>query len=248
MSDKINIYMEISNSALKDNTCLMLSEDWSTRWHFVNREQNRASPEETDIAVIDRPALMKGIGAQAVVIFLGAVENDSRFFSALEEPNPELLVKVIKRAHSYRDITRQNAGSAYKTPGANDTLESIAQSLSARVHQLIKQSEMRIALVDQMPAGVLGIDDESNVVLLNPKAIEILGVEDTPVWGLSAEALLGSPEAAAFISSDSDGDFALKIKGAEVIMRRAPFVLENNLAGTIVVLWRKEDTSKGKGA
>lgn len=239
MSERTNIYIEISDQSLKEKTYQRLSEDWTINWTFASREKNKTEPEDIHIAVIDDPKWLSTLGNQAVLVFLGRPDNDAPYFSTLEEVTPESLFKVIKRAYSYREITNQNAESLY-TPKDKDSLESIAQSLSVRVNQLLKQSEMRIALVDQMPVGILGIDDESCVVLANPKAIEALGMEDLPIWGLKASSLL-SDKIEAFLKDEEAEETEITPNGKRIAVRKSSFYLDENYAGTILALWKIND-------
>jgi PAS domain-containing protein len=242
MSERTNIYIEISDQSLKEKTYQRLSEDWTINWTFVSREKNKAEPEDIHIAIIDNPKWLSTISDKAVLVFLGKPDNDAPYFSILEEVNPDSLFTVIKRAYSYREITNQNAESLY-TPKDKDSLESIAQSLSVRVHQLMKQSEMRIALVDQMPVGILGIDDESSVVLANPKAIEALGMEDLPIWGLKATTLL-TDNIDKFLKDEDAEETEIVQNGARIAVRKSNFYLEENYAGIILALWELDDEKK----
>jgi PAS domain-containing protein len=235
MSERTNIYIEISDQSLKEKTYQRLSEDWTINWTFVSQEKNKAEPEDIHIAVIDNPKWLSTLSEQAVLVFLGKPDDDAPYFSTLEEVTPESLFKVIKRAYSYREITNQNAESLY-SPKDKDSLESIAQSLSVRVNQLLKQSEMRIALVDQMPVGILGIDDEENVVLANPKAIEVLGVEDLPIWGLKATSLL-SEKIGNFLKNEEIMETEINPDGKKIMIRKSSFYLDDSYAGIILALW-----------
>lgn len=239
MSERTNIYIEISDQSLKEKTYQRLSEDWTINWTFASREKNKAEPEDIHIAVIDDSKWLSDLSDRAVLVFLGRPDNDAPYFSTLEEVTPESLFKVIKRAYSYREITNQNAESLY-TPKDKDSLESIAQSLSVRVNQLLKQSEMRIALVDQMPVGILGIDDENCVVLANPKAIEALGMEDLPIWGLKAPSLL-SDKIEAFLKDDEAEEIEIAPNGKRIAIRKSSFYLDENYAGMILALWKIND-------
>ena len=236
MPERTNIYIDISDHTLKEKTCQRLSEDWTINWTFVSKSSNKANPEQTHIAVIDNQKSLEHLQDSAAVIFLGATDDDAPYFSILEEVTPDSLTKAIKRAYSYREITNQNAESLY-CPKNKSALESMAQSLSVRVHQLMKQSEMRIAMVDQLPIGVLGIDDENTIVLANPKAREFLEVEDLPVWGLKADALLGNTIEAFLKNTDTD-EIILERNGHKLSVRKADFTLDENYAGIILTLWK----------
>lgn len=233
----MNVYLKISDEELKGKTLQKLSTDWSLSWHFVGDAQNQANPTATDIAVIDQSTYLDLIHSGAAIIFLGKTSDDMPYFSIIEEANPETLSKAIRRASSYREISNQNAESLY-SPKDKQELESIAHQLGAKVQQLVKQSEMRIALVDQMPVGVIGIDDEDTIVMANPKAIELLKVEDIPIWGLKSSELLQSADAAAFICDPEKESVSIERNGDVLEIRKSDFTLEGRFAGTILILWK----------
>lgn len=233
----MNVYLKIADEELKGKILQKLSTDWSVSWHFVGDAQNKADPAATDIAVIDNSAYLDFIHKGSAIIFLGKTSDDMPYFSIVEESDPEMLSKAIRRAHSYREISNQNAESLY-SPKDRQELESIAHQLSSKVQQLIKQSEMRIALVDQMPVGVIGIDDEDIVVMANPKAIELLKVEDIPIWGLKSGELFQSGDVASFICDPAKESVTFERNGDVIEIRKADFMLENHFAGAILILWK----------
>lgn len=233
----MNVYLKIADEELKEKTLQILSTDWSVGWHFVGDAQNQADPAATDIAVIDKNSYLDAIHSGAAIIFFGKTSDDMPYFSIVEEASPEALSKAIRRAHAYREISNQNAESLY-SPKERQELESIAHQLSSKVQQLIKQSEMRIALVDQMPVGVIGVDDEDTVVMANPKAIEILKVEDIPIWGLKSNELLRSGDAAAFICDPEKESVTIERNGDMIEIRKSEFNLDGRFAGTILILWK----------
>jgi c-di-AMP phosphodiesterase-like protein len=100
----------------------------------------------------------------------------------------------------------------------------------------MKQSRMRIELVNQMPVGVIGIDDENTVVLVNPEAIRLLDADEIPVWGLQAGELL-SEKINPFLKNKNKKDIRINIDGTEINIRKSFFYLDNSFAGTILVLW-----------
>lgn len=237
MTGKFNIYVELKNAELKDDILQKISDDWTVNWGIVTRSQNSSEPELTDIAVTDNPKALGSISKKAAVIFLGIPPEKANFFASIEKPSVESVFKAVKRANSYKEITKQNEVSLFCEKENKESLESIAESLSVHIHQLQRQSEMRIALVDQMPVGIMGIDDENTIVLANPKAIEILGVEDIPIWGLSVDSLL-TDAVGDFVRSESLSEMNLNRYGHSILIRKAPFILEDTFAGTILVLWK----------
>lgn len=237
MTGKFNIYVEIKNTELKEDILQKISDDWTVNWGIVTRSQNNSEPELTDIAVIDNTKILNSLSKKTTIIFLGNPADRVNFFATIEKPATDSVFKAIKRANSYKEITKQNEVSLFCEKNNKESLEAIAESLSVHIHQLQRQSEMRIALVDQMPVGVMGIDDESTIVLANPKAIEILGVEDIPIWGLSVDSLL-TETVGAFVKNENMTEMNLNRYGHNILIRKSPFILDDTLAGTILVLWK----------
>jgi len=222
---------------LQEQLCQQLMSDWTVPWIPVARDAWKSFPDEIDMVVLDKGTPPLEIKEDTPLIFAGAAEDPGKYFAVQEDKDPEAIFRAIKRAHSYQEITKQNREALYPEHKAQDALESIAQTLSAKVHQLIRQSEMRIALVDQMPIGVLGIDDENMLVLANNKAIELLSMEDIPIWGLPIVSLLGN-DIEAFLSAPKES-FLFTRYGRELEFRKTPFLLDSKLAGTILVLWER---------
>ncbi|OGV52624.1 MAG: hypothetical protein A2017_20700 [Lentisphaerae bacterium GWF2_44_16] len=237
MPRKVNIYVELSDLALKEQVLHKLTEDWSIKWSFIGKDENKATPEKTAIAVIDHPQTIPSIAQGVIIIFVGKHKEKNSFFAVVETPSPDSVFTVIRRAYSYWEITEQNTASLYSEKHEKQALESIAETLSAHIHQLTRQSEMRIALVDQLPIGVLGIDDENTIVLANPKAIDVLAVEDIPIWGLSVSSLL-TESVGKFIRDEEKKEIVINRYGQNIIIRKAPFMLNDEFAGTILVLWK----------
>jgi PAS domain-containing protein len=246
MVEKINIYIEIADFNLHEQVIGVLSEDWASSWNVINAEKNRAYPEDTHIAVIDKASIKKHLGPQTMVIFLGESESEKDYFSVIEKPEPDAIYRAIKRCWTYKEITRQNAQSLYSTEKGQESLENIAHSLSIKVHQLIRQSEMRIALVDQMPVGVIGIDDEDSIVLANPKAIELLGLEEYPLWGIQM-SMVFTEDVCDFIKSNDDHDIMIDCYDQKVVIRKTNFILDDKFAGRILMLWERGDPEQREG-
>lgn len=245
---KINIFIEIADQLLKKQLSQVISDDWAYHWHIINKEINQLSPTDTDIAVIDNPANQKFLDKKTVKILLSRQKSSSNgFFVTLSTTDPIDIFTEIKRAYSHRQIIIQNREALVPQLENSINLATIAQSLSAKVTQLIRQSEMRIALVDQMPVGVIGVDDEGIIVLANPKAIEILGVEDLPIWGMPAENLL-TFKINSFISSP-DTITTINRNNENIVVRKSDFELQGSFAGTIIILTKdfpdQEDTNIG---
>lgn len=245
--NKINIYIHLNDESLRTQLIELLSADWALRWNVVTEDYARNYPEAVKIAVTDSlPETAAIAPSKTLVIFCGDPGRDFPCFSCLSESTPEQIFSALKRANTYLDISQQNQEAMYKPDSGDEALETVAQSLSAKIHQLIKQSEMRIALVDQLPVGVLGVDDEGIIVLANPKAIEELSAEDTPIWGMPAQLMLGD-DVASFIKKKEENETYMVRYGKKLKVRKAAFMLEGNFAGTILVLISETSPDQTKG-
>lgn len=240
MAGKVNIYIAVSDAKLKERLYQLITDDWTVPWNFVTSETNRMNPDHTDLAVLDDESILKTLDDKVINIFIGKPGDEAPFFTCLDSDDPERIYTELKRAYSYKEITIQNRESLYPEIKKTESLESIAQSLSTRVNQLMRQAEMRIALVDQLPVGVLGIDDEGVVVLINPKAIEYLDLENVPVWGMHLSNLL-SEDVWKFLNDDSSKSMTMKRDGEGYKLLKETFLLNDTYAGTILVLTKSEN-------
>lgn len=245
--NKIDIYINLSDEQLRNQLVELLSSDWALRWNVVTEDYARNYPDAVKIAVTDNLPETESIApSKTLVIFCGDPGKDFPCFTCLSEKSAEQIFNALKRANTYLDISQQNLEAMYKQESGEEALETVAQSLSARIHQLIKQSEMRIALVDQLPVGVLGVDDEGIIVLANPKAIEDLSAEDTPIWGMPAPLMLGD-EVASFIKKKNENETYMIRYGKKLKVRKSAFMLDGNFAGTILVLISEPLPDQTKG-
>jgi len=248
MSSKTNVLIEIKDLSLKEKLADLLAGDWAMAWNLLDAARRPELAATALVGVVDDERSVSMFGQNTTLIFLGAPSSEERFFCSVEtgEKASEELHKAIRKAYAYRETTRQNIESLYPNFQGGATLEAIAQSLTARIHQLIRLSEMRMAVVEQMPVGILGIDDEGNIVLANPKAIELLGMEDIPIWGMAAETLI--QEAGMAFLKDKDSEETQIIRyGQAITLRKSPFVLENAIAGTILILFRPSPAPQQTG-
>jgi len=248
MSSKTNVLIEIKDLSLKEQLADLLAGDWAMSWNLLDAARRPELAATALIGVVDDESSASRFGQSTTLILLGETSSAERFFCSVEngEHAPEELYKAIRKAFAYRETTRQNIESLYPNFQGGATLEAIAQSLTARIHQLIRLSEMRMAVVEQMPVGVLGIDDEGNIVLANPKAIELLGMEDIPIWGMAAETLI-QENGMAFLKDKDAEELQIVRYGQSITFRKSPFILENSIAGTILILFRPSPASQQTG-
>ncbi len=240
MSSKANIFLELRDPSLKELIAAHFAGDWTSSWNLVDASRNPNAASTALVAIIDDERSASVFGKSTSLVFAGSPEDPNRYFQTVEteKPNaPEALFKAVKLAFAYRETTLQNIESLYPAIGDSAPLELMAQSLTARLHELQQLSDMRLSLIEQLPIGVLGIDDEGIVALANPKAIEILGMEDSPIWGLSVKAIFKG-QADAFLADAKAEELRICFEEQQIILRKSPFLLEKRSAGTILTLLR----------
>jgi PAS domain-containing protein len=242
MAKKVGIVLDLTDKTMRERLAHLISDDWTAPWRLQESETHMGS-DGFVIRVTDAGIRTKPNPPLAPVIFVGnpTTEEKNRSFSVVPASSePETVLREIRRAYSHCEILRQNLDSIVPCLDGNEALASLVRSFSTRLNQMVRQSEMRIALVDQLPVGVLGIDDEDHIVLANPKAVEILSVEDIPIWGMQVERLLGR-EVGEFLA---DGRERMEITRHDepIVLSKSRFLLDGAFAGTILVLNRKKES------
>lgn len=232
MSAKINLIIEVANKRLKREIEEKLASDWTASWKIIPASHGNGS----EIAVTDSVSKLPEKCSGKYVILSGKPKKSDKVFASSESKSSDEIIELIRQAIAYKDITEQNLISKYGQYEDDKDLEVLTQSLSAHIDQLVKQSQMRIAIVEQFPAGMIGIDDENVVVMANPSAVRMLGLEDMPIWGMEAAALLGS-ELAAFLKQDKKEQIKIKKGSRNLLFRKTPFMLDKKQAGTILAVW-----------
>jgi len=246
MSSRINIMVDLADASLRERLALLLAGDWSTSWNLVDALRNPQASAVAPIAITDDELKAKSLDSKTLCIFVGTPESDKGLFDAIPPgQNAEgALFTAVKKAFSYKETIRQNIESLYPSTIAGEALKSVAHSISGKLADLRKLADMRLAIIEQMPAGVVGIDEEGTIVLANAEAIKLLGMEDTPVWGMDAGALFNAilPN---FLSDTLKTSASFELYGQKLEVRKSPFLLENRPAGTILILSRPFASREG---
>jgi PAS domain-containing protein len=247
MSSKTNILVDISDPSLREDFAVLLASDWTNSWNMLDAKRNPQFAATAQIAVVDSEAALALFNRSASVVFFGSSSDESKIFERIdasaEKPADEIF-RAVKKAHAYRETTRQNIESLYPIPEKGSPLESVAHILSERLHELQRLSDMRLSLIEQLPMGVIGIDDEGAVVLANPKALELLGLQAIPVWGMSVAELLEG-KADALMAAENEAWAEIVFKERRLILGKSPFLLENSPAGVILTISEPYIKSRG---
>ncbi|MEN9361156.1 MAG: hypothetical protein RL095_2691 [Verrucomicrobiota bacterium] len=148
---------------------------------------------------------------------------------------PETLAREVRRAWMQFETRRSNL-AAYESARDNaSTLEEIAQGLAQRVRQLSRQNEMRIALLEQMPVGIVGVDDLGCVVLVNAEAHKVLAELPVSPFGMPADMIFPS-EVVALLHDRSRSSANYEICGQRFLVKRSDMDIDGEHLGQILAL------------
>jgi len=225
---------------------MLFAADWSNAWNLIEVSRSPQAAATASVAVLDDESKASLFGQQSTLIFLGQPKRPERYFLCIpsdEAALAEALFKAVKKAFAYRETTLQNIESLYPNMEGGDSLEAMACSLGMRMQELQRLSDMRLAIIEQMPAGMIGIDDEGIVVLANPMAVQLLAMEDVPLWGMEIGRLLNG-KLAEFIEDKAKESLEAEVCGQALSIRKSSFALEKGKAGTILVILRQSASQK----
>lgn len=187
----------------------------------------------------DYPAILPD-AAPAVVVtddpFFRAPPGSALIYVSPESAaKPEGLVREVRRAWMQFETRRSNM-AAYESARDNaSTLEEIAQGLAHRVRQLNRQNEMRIALLEQMPVGIVGVDDLGCVVLVNAEAHKVLAELPVSPFGMPADMIFPK-EVVVLLRDRSRTSAVYEICGQRFLVKRSDMDLDGEHLGQILAL------------
>ena len=114
------------------------------------------------------------------------------------------LVIGRRSSHGVREVTegarrfargeldhRLNAGAADETRELADSFNSMADSLKSSIQNMTDERNKLEVVVDAMADGVMVIDSDQKVSLLNPAARELLGIRDAGIGGVNLSDSIG---------------------------------------------------------
>ncbi len=232
MPNTFNILISLENNILTKELYSLITNEWSLPWRVIGNDHYFSNPDIADIVIFDNHSLEFKISKNSAKIYIDA---DSA------EYNAESLLLKLRREYIVHDIRKQNKLSRYSAkPKDTFLLENTANSLNKHIEELMSQASMRRELVEQLPVGVIGVDDENIIVIANEKAIEILNLSDNFIFGTEVNKIFPE-EVVSFIKDDSQEDFLIDNEVNKIRVRKSNFVLNNNFAGTILVLWDEKN-------
>lgn len=232
MENKVNIILDVDNPTLKSQMYDLLED--SNILSCASTVQTLA--KDCPIAVIDSQDKALSFSDDTLLIFANQTnESKEEYFSTID-PDAELLMQELRKAYCHIQAAIANQEALQSVIENQEKIEDIARSLSQKIRDLSKQATMRIELLEQLPVGVIGIDDCNNVVLINQEAHKILADKPFVSFGLPIETVFNQ-EVANFL--DDKGQEKIEYRWLEhtVQLKKASFELEGEFAGRILAIW-----------
>ncbi len=101
--------------------------------------------------------------------------NDGQVYKFLSKPwNDQELLTTIQRSLEHFDLQQENAVLLKELTTANSELKALTDNLERQVNERTRDLELKNRaldtahrLLDVLPAGVLGIDDQGTIVYMN---------------------------------------------------------------------------------
>jgi len=187
--------------------------------------------------------VLSGYADTAVV--LGAI-NEGRIYKFIPKPwnDEELKITVDKAVDLYlleeenRRLTIDLGEANRRLSEMNENLEEMVRSRTGELlfqNQLLEQARR---VLDALPMGVVGVDDQGEIAQCNHRAAEILGVDQARLLGRRLGEFLEPGVAKALERSPL---FQAEILGRLLRIRRTPFRLNGEKKGMILVFDEMEE-------
>jgi len=234
MSHFTTIFLDLKDASLASDLRNALDDDWRSAFSFVYPTSSPSIPVSPDIAVIDNKTSLRDLNDSAMVIFAGNQENNTDQIFSFCNPELEKLHEEVLRAFDYLEVSSLNKESQLIDIKYRQMVEELLKPLSTRIRVMSKQLEMRDSLLEQLPIGLIGIDDSNLVVMVNSCARRILEGDNMPVYGASVETLYDG-KIASFMEENQQE----LIINETLSIRKAPFNFKSDFAGHILVLWNQ---------
>ncbi len=117
--------------------------------------------------------------------------NEGAVYKFLTKPwEDELLRANVEEAFRYCELGRENERLSRELKASNEQLERRVEEKTRQV--LLNQQVLAISreVLEHLPAGVLGIDDDGTIVLANRQAHTLLSSDNRNLLGQPADTLL----------------------------------------------------------
>ena len=232
MENKVNIILDVDNPTLKSQMHDLLAD--SNILSCDTAVQTVA--QDCPIAVIDSQDKALSFSDDTLLILADdKTEKQDSYFSTTD-PDADLLMQELRKAYCHIQAAIANQEALQSVIENQEKIEDIARSLSQKIRDLSKQATMRIELLEQLPVGVIGIDDTNNIVLINQEAHKILADKPFVSFGLPV-ATVFNQEVANFLDDEGLEKIEYSWLGHTVQLKKASFELEGEFAGRILAIW-----------
>jgi YesN/AraC family two-component response regulator len=126
--------------------------------------------------------------------------NQGAVYKFLTKPwDDELLRKNVAEAFEHFELKQDNQRLTRELQEANQQLSEINKGLENKVEEEagkassnLKVLQLEQEILDSLPIGVLGVDDQGMLVVANRKAQQLLGLQEPIMIGDLAEQILPS--------------------------------------------------------
>lgn len=144
----------------------------------INRKNNRA--QKTASQVILYMTIMGGI---STLLALGLL---IRYPSYIVNPIRELIDRIKKIANqNYDQRLEFNTGDEYEelAQAFNTMAKRLKEYDSSNLVRLMNEKQRIEAIIDNMHEGIIGLDREKNILFINAKAEELIGIDRDKLVG-----------------------------------------------------------------
>ncbi len=172
--------------------------------------------------------------------------NEGAVYKFLTKPwEDELLRANVEEAFRYGELARENERLTRELQASNEQLERRVEEKTRQA--LLNQQVLAISqeVLEHLPAGVLGIDDDGIVVLANQQAHTLLGHDAQNLVGQTADTLLPPTICALFQHAASPADaHDIPLHNISIDVHCGRMGQDTQSQGIIVVLTKRQNTGK----
>jgi len=172
--------------------------------------------------------------------------NQGAVYKFLTKPwDDDLLRKNIHEAFQHFELRKDNERLALELRAANERLNEVNKDLERRVIEQagealrnLKVLQMEQEILECLPIGVLGVDDDGTLVMANRRAQQLLESRGRIVIGALAQDFLPAPlmDFLGQKSADSGEICTMQLDGTTIQMWRGRLGQTSEGQGTVLVL------------
>ncbi len=129
-----------------------------------------------------------------------------------------------------------------------EAMNQMAAELDSRIQTIIRQKNQEEAILSSMAEGVLAVDADERVIMLNQQAAHILGAGGTDAEGRSLQEIVRNPDLQQFVSQALSSQAAVEsdiaLDGGQRYLRAHATVLRDQEGGRMGVLVVLHDVTR----